>query len=314
MARTMGTLIRELTVVGTELAAIVRGLEELLSEALSLSASADEWTRHSMTSEARLSRTFGSHDPIEKALMDALTDIRDQEKKFEKDIELWIDTSFDEPTMKTVRGKIFPSWGFAIVGGGVASRVSSLVQDVKNLISETKDLERRLPYFKDSSGEARVVDEPQPSEKISAARDRVFVAYCHRNKRWLERLKTHLTPLVRKGILELWEDTQLKPGTAWRDEISKALAKASVAVLMISADFLASEFIATKELPDILNGEKERGLVVVPVFVAPCRIPEGLANFQGINDPKRTLEEITEADADRILVQLVDFVFERSPE
>src|SRR5207249_3434720 len=103
-------------------------------------------------------------------------------------------------------------------------------------------------------------------------------------------------------------DTKLTPGSRWREEIELALGRASIAVLLISADFLASEFIATKELPTILKAESERGLVVVPVFVAPCRVPDELTEFQGLNSPDRTLEESNRAEADRVLVNLVDLI------
>ena len=99
----------------------------------------------------------------------------------------------------------------------------------------------------------------------------VFVSYSHRDKpRWLERVQKHLKPLARDGKLDLWDDTRIRAGERWRQEIEAALARADVAILLISADFYASAFIATEELPPLLEAEQsERGLKILGVHIDP---------------------------------------------
>ena len=75
----------------------------------------------------------------------------------------------------------------------------------------------------------------------------IFVSYSHKDKKWLERLQIHLKPLEREGRISLWDDTLIATGSKWKQEIKKAIDKCKAAVLLISADFIASEFISKND-------------------------------------------------------------------
>ncbi len=83
------------------------------------------------------------------------------------------------------------------------------------------------------------------------ARTNVFISYSHKDKKWLERLQAHLKPLERAGLVDRWDDTRIEAGDEWRKEIRQALDAARVVVLLVSADFMASDFIAKDELPPL---------------------------------------------------------------
>jgi hypothetical protein len=138
----------------------------------------------------------------------------------------------------------------------------------------------------------------------------VFVSYSHGDREYLDRLRVHLKPLERLGMIELWDDTRIKSGEKWRDAITSALSRAAVAILLISADFLASDFIVDNELPPLLKAAEERGTVVLPLVLTPCRFVRdlNLAAFQAINDPRRPLIALPGAEREAVYARLAERV------
>src|SRR4051794_27299185 len=102
-----------------------------------------------------------------------------------------------------------------------------------------------------------------PSPSI---RTKVFISYSHAAKEGLERLKPHLKPLVREG-LDCWDDTHIRPGDDWKQEIQNALDTTQIAVLLISANFFASDFIDENELPPLLAAAQAKGVCILPVII-----------------------------------------------
>jgi len=138
-------------------------------------------------------------------------------------------------------------------------------------------------------------------------RTTVFVSYSKRDRYWLERLQVHLAPHVRAGTLDLWDDTKLNAGDLWRSAISDAIDRAAASIVLISADFLASDFAATEELPKLLQKAERHGAKILPIFVAPCELASHsrLASFQAINPPDRPLSLMTKTRAERVLQSVV---------
>ena len=101
--------------------------------------------------------------------------------------------------------------------------------------------------------------------------DQVFISYSHKDAPWRDDLDTHLKPYLRGSSIVSWSDQKIAPGSEWFSEIRYALANGKVAVLLVSPDFLASDFIHDHELGPLLNEAKRGGvkLLWVPICSGP---------------------------------------------
>lgn len=136
----------------------------------------------------------------------------------------------------------------------------------------------------------------------------VFISYSHADRKWLQRLQVHVRPLERLGTITPWDDTRIKAGSHWREEIEKELDHARVAVLLVSADFLASEFITTNEVPRLLVAAESRGTLILPLIISPCRFEQtpSLSRFQAVNRPSQPLVGLRRAKQEEVFVALAN--------
>lgn len=135
---------------------------------------------------------------------------------------------------------------------------------------------------------------------------KLFVSYCHKDKKWLDRLCVQLAPLIQEG-LDLWDDRRITPGALWKDEILHALEVSEGAILLITADFLASSFISNEELPTILRDAKANGTKVLSLIVGPCLFSQSqLSEFQTLNDPSKPISGLRKASQDKELRDIAE--------
>jgi internalin A len=134
----------------------------------------------------------------------------------------------------------------------------------------------------------------------SDTHDKVFICYSHVDKDWLAEIKKYLTPFR----IQTWSDTDIKPGDEFRKEIEEALASAEAAILLVSPDFLASDFIQTYELPMLLNAAK-KGLKILWIPIRASSYEENnIATYQAVWSPDRPLKSLSVHKREKALVEI----------
>lgn len=99
---------------------------------------------------------------------------------------------------------------------------------------------------------------------------RIFVSYSHRDEPGKERLLAHLKLLVRQGLIAPWDDRQIMATEEWEPALEQHLEDANLIILLISADFLASEYCWTVEMQRAMQRHYAGEAQVLPVFFQPC--------------------------------------------
>lgn len=140
----------------------------------------------------------------------------------------------------------------------------------------------------------------------------VFISYSHSDSACLDRLLIHLRPLERLSKLVCWSDRRIRPGGKWRDEIAENVEHAAVAVLLVSADFLASECIVNYELPPLLIKAEAKGARIIPIIVKPCGFlrDDALNGFQCANDPRAPLLGLSAIDQEHLYERVASEIYD----
>ena len=102
------------------------------------------------------------------------------------------------------------------------------------------------------------------------AHPRIFVSHSHADTKQKERLLKHLTPLDNAVEFDVWTDTKIGGGETWEPAIENALSTADVAILLVTADFLSSDFIRHKEVPSVLKHRENGGMRLYPILAKAC--------------------------------------------
>lgn len=155
-------------------------------------------------------------------------------------------------------------------------------------------------------------------------RDKIFVSYNRRDKSLFDEFRKHLGFWSEEGQIQIWCDQDLQISQRWEEEKSQAMDSAAVAVLMVSPDFLNSEFIRQKELPAFLGAREDGLLGICNLFLRPsgveredcifdARLPTSgdirkvhLTDYQVLNTPTTEITSFEENARERQYEEAID--------
>ena len=126
---------------------------------------------------------------------------------------------------------------------------------------------------------------PHANNDAGGGRDLVFVSYSHEDAAWVQRVQVLMKPLLRSRRMRLWVDTDIRTGEEWHPGILRAIERSQVALVLVSADLLASDYVMDQELPALLR----QGVRLASVLVGDCLwkyVPD-LAKVHWLHDPGR---------------------------
>ncbi|OHB78023.1 MAG: hypothetical protein A2Z25_05010 [Planctomycetes bacterium RBG_16_55_9] len=191
-------------------------------------------------------------------------------------------------------------------------KVTNRLDDLIDELDELSELLAETPQKKDGQ---RTIGRPRGTKQVSRgtskpktkpARDQVFICYSRKDKQWLSDLNTHLKPYVRNGSVTPWSDEQITPSSRWFEEIKAALDRTRVAVLLVTPDFLASDFIREHELTPLLKEAEKGGVHIIWIPVRACSYKEtALKDYQAVGDPDKPLANM-KANRDKAWVEICE--------
>jgi hypothetical protein len=136
-------------------------------------------------------------------------------------------------------------------------------------------------------------------------RDQVFLCYSRKDDHWRQRIQTTLAPLLRNGTVKAWDDTHIIPGDPWLERIEEALRRTRVALVLASADALASDFIANKELPAFEETASKGDLTLLWALVHDCLWKATpLERYQAVLDTRQPLAAMSPSNQDTAIAQI----------
>ncbi len=97
----------------------------------------------------------------------------------------------------------------------------------------------------------------------------VFISYAHEDQAFREELDKHLSNLKRQQLISAWYDGDIMPGTEWQPQIMHHLQTDQIILLLISADFMASDFCYSIEMTQAIARHQANQARVIPIILRP---------------------------------------------
>lgn len=120
---------------------------------------------------------------------------------------------------------------------------------------------------KSNTEEEKILKQEFANEKKEI---KLFFSYSHKDEKLRDELEKHLSILKRKGVISTWHDRKIDAGSILDKEIDENLKDSNIILLLISADFLSSDYCYDIEMNEAVKMHENNQAVVVPVILRSC--------------------------------------------
>lgn len=134
---------------------------------------------------------------------------------------------------------------------------------------------------------------------------KLFISYSHKDESHRQDFEDHLSVLRRRGVVDVWHDRKILPGSEWKGQIDQHLEEADIVVLLISPSFLASDYCFDVELKRAMEKKDEGSAEIIAILVRPCDWNDcEFSKYQAV--PKDAQPITTWQDADTAWLDVVN--------
>ena len=126
----------------------------------------------------------------------------------------------------------------------------------------------------------------------------LFYSYSHRDEAFRQELEAHLSFLRRGNLIAEWHDRKIDAGDEWKAQIDHYIGTADIVLLLVSADFIASDYCWGEEMTKALARHERGEARVIPVILRPCRWTRTpLGKLQAVPKDAKAISEWSSRDA-----------------
>ena len=178
------------------------------------------------------------------------------------------------------------------------------LDELREQLKKLEDEQRQAPNTaekpsQDTSAKSKPEDD-KPKKPL-----KVFYSYSHKDEQYKDDLITHLAIMRRQGLIEEWNDRCISLGDEWENAIDENLENADIILLLISADFIASDYCYNKEMKFAMKRHEAGEAKVIPLMMRPCQFQKSpFAKLQGA--PKNMLPVSKWKDRDEAFYDIAE--------
>jgi internalin A len=126
---------------------------------------------------------------------------------------------------------------------------------------------------------------------------RLFYSYSHKDEKLRNQMEIHLKLLQRQGLIETWHDRKIEAGDEWKRKIDENLERANIILLLVSADFMASDYCYEIEMKRAMERHEKGQARVVPIIVRDVKWERApFARLQALPENRRPVMKWTDRD------------------